>query len=258
MLCGILNGLSDNNIIYKETTESTNSDLKELAKNGACEGTVIMSEHQTGGKGRLGKSFYSPKGCGLYFSILLRPDFSADFAPLITVAAAVAVKRAVLTVFKTETQIKWVNDIYFGGKKFCGILTESSVSPKDKKLEFAVLGIGINLKIPENQYPEEFNFKTTAISEFAKEMPKNHKELLISEIIKEFNLFYKKIEEKEFINEYKNSSCVIGKEIEILSGEHKGKAIAIDINENAELVVLLKNGEKATLGSGDISISFNQ
>ena len=154
MILGIDKLLFDKNIIYKETTNSTNSDLKELAKEGAKEGTIIISEHQTGGKGRLGKSFYSPKGCGLYFSILLRPDFSPDFAPLITVACAVSVMRAVKTVYQTETEIKWVNDIYSGGKKFCGILTESSISPKDKKLEFAVLGIGINLEVPKTGYPE--------------------------------------------------------------------------------------------------------
>lgn len=254
MLSGISKLLCDKNIIYKEVTESTNSDLKEMAKNGAKEGTIIIAEHQTGGKGRLGKSFYSPKGCGLYFSILLRPDIPLGDAPLITVAAAVSVKRAVFTVFGINTQIKWVNDVYHNGKKFCGILTESSILPKSNRLDFAVLGIGINLKLPENNYPDEFAYKTTAISEFAQKTPQNYKDILVCEIVKEFDCFYKNFNKKEFLKEYKTSSCVLGKEIDILSGEYKGRAKAIDIDENANLVVVLENGKKVALGSGDVSI----
>ena len=236
---------------YQETSPSTNLEVKELAKGGAKEGTVLVTDHQTNGRGRLGKTFYSPKANGIYFSLLLRPPFLAEYAPFITVAAAVAVRRAVKSLFSVETQIKWVNDLYFDGKKFCGILTESAFG-KNGALEYAVLGIGINLSEPADGYPEEFAYKTTCLSNFVKK--EIDKQTLIKEILKEFDGFYQNLTQKAYLKEYKAASCVIGKEIEILSGAHKGRALAIDIDENANLVCRLKSGETVALSTGDVSI----
>lgn len=244
--------------IYKETTESTNNDIKILAKKGAKEGTVVVAEHQSAGKGRLGKSFYSPKGSGIYFSLLLRPECAPKSAYLITVAASVAVRRALFSLYNVKTQIKWVNDLYFNGKKFCGILTESEISQDGKSLNYAVLGIGINLTVPKDSYPEEFAYKTTALSEFVA-FEISDKERLISEIIKEFNFFYKKLEKKEYLDEYKKASIVLGRKIKILSGEFGGMtATAEDIDNSANLIVKTDDGKILTLGSGDVSIFVNQ
>ncbi len=237
--------------IYKKTSPSTNLEIKELAKEGAIEGTVLVAEHQTAGRGRLGKTFYSPKDKGVYFSLLLKPSFSVEYASFVTVAAAVAVRRAVKSLFSVETQIKWVNDLYFDGKKFCGILTESAFG-KDGEMEYAVLGIGINLTEPEEGYPEEFSYKTTCLSNFVER--EIEKKTLIEEILKEFATLYQNIAQKAYLSEYKSASCVIGKEIEILSGAYKGRATAIDIDDEANLVCRLENGEIVTLGTGDVSI----
>lgn len=237
--------------IYKKESPSTNLEVKELAKSGAKEGTVVVCDHQTAGRGRLGKTFYSPKDSGLYFSLLIRPSFSLEYAPFITVAAAVAVRRAVKKLFSVETQIKWVNDLYFEGKKFCGILTESAFG-KDGKMEYAVLGIGINLSEPDGGYPKEFSFKTTCLEQFVQ--GKIDKKALMEEILKEFDLCYQNLTQKAYLEEYKVASCVIGKEIEILSGAQKGRAKAIDIDENANLVCKRENGETVFLGTGDVSI----
>lgn len=236
---------------YRETSPSTNAELKEMAKENAPEGAVLVADHQTNGRGRLGKTFYSPKGNGVYFSLLLRPSFSTEYAPFITVAAAVAVRRAIKNLFYIDTQIKWVNDLYFEGKKFCGILTESAFG-KDGSMEYAVLGIGINLTAPEGGYPEEFAFKTTCLSNFVKE--EINKQVLIEEILKEFDTFYQNLTQKAYLAEYRDASCVIGKEIEILSGPFSGRAVALDIDENANLVCRLDSGETVSLGTGDVSI----
>ena len=252
---GISNYCFGNNIcaIYKDSTDSTNTDVKKLAENGASEGTLVISEHQTAGRGRLGKTFYSPKGCGLYFSLLLKPQIAPSNAYLLTVAAAVSMKRAIFHIFDKETQIKWVNDIYFNGKKFCGILTESAIE-KSASLKYAVLGIGINIYPPENGYPEEFAYKTTNLKEFTDSFPDDFKNKLLSKFLEEFFSIYENLENKEYVKEYRDSSCVTGKEIEILSGEHKGYASAIEIDDDANLLVKLKNGEIVSLSSGDISI----
>ena len=131
--------------------DSTNTLVKHLAEQGGREGMVVIAQHQTAGKGRLGRSFYSPKGTGLYLSILLRPKFSAQEALSITTAAAVAVAEAVDQVTGKEggeAKIKWVNDVYYRYRKVCGILTEASIDFETGGLHYAVLGIGVNLTPP--------------------------------------------------------------------------------------------------------------
>lgn len=239
-----------------DTSPSTNTELKCLGKEGAPEGVVLITEHQSAGRGRLGKQFFSPRGCGLYFSVLLRPVFPAKDAVLITVAAAVAVRRAVKSLLALDTQIKWVNDVYFANKKFCGILTEASLNPQGK-IDYAVLGIGINLLPPPDGYPDDFALRTTNLWEMTNgALPANLKNRLIAEILNEFYGFYKDLDKKAYLAEYRAASCVIGKEIEILSGPYTGPALAAAIDENANLVVTLSSGETAALSSGDVSIRF--
>lgn len=128
-----------------DTAGSTNSVLKTLAEKGAPHGQVLIAKEQTAGRGRLGRSFCSPKDTGLYMSVLLRPRFSAEDALFITTAAAVAVAEAVDRFAESESKIKWVNDVYLSGKKVCGILTEAAMDFESGGLNYAVCGIGINL-----------------------------------------------------------------------------------------------------------------
>lgn len=237
-----------------EKSPSTNTELKALAANGAPEGTVLVTEHQTKGRGRLGKQFFSPEGHGIYFSLLLKPSLSASDSVFITVAAAVAVRRAIKNLLGITTEIKWVNDLYYGGKKFCGILTEAAFELESGGLSYAVLGIGLNLTAPEGGYPEEFAFKTTNISEFAGNFPDDFKNRLVAELLTEFDTLYQSLDKKAYLAEYKAASCVVGKEIRILTGPHAGMATAVDIDDNANLVVRLSGGETVLLSSGDVSI----
>ena len=242
-------------IEYFAEITSTNTALKNRAANGESENTILISEYQTSGRGRLGKSFFSPKGCGVYLSYLIKPHIKATDAVFITVAAAVAMVRAINNVLGIKTQIKWVNDIYFENKKLCGILTEGVISASGN-LDFAVLGVGLNIKNPPGGYPEEFDYKTTNIEAVAGEITEDTKWRLIAEFINEFDAVFKATP-KDFIKEYREYSCIIGRKIEILSGEHKGYAKVLDINDSAELVVELPTGEKATLSSGDVSVCFS-
>ena len=141
--------------------DSTNQYLKELAKEGAKAGTVIIANKQSAGRGRLGRSFFSPEGTGIYMSILLRPEMELQKSVRITSMAAVAVARAIERVSGIEAKIKWVNDIFLNGKKVCGILTESGINAITGTLEYAVLGIGIN--VGTIQFPEELKDIATSI-----------------------------------------------------------------------------------------------
>ena len=137
-----------------ESLDSTNNYLKKLAAEGAAEGTVVIADEQTAGRGRMGRSFASVAGCGIYMSMLLRPaDCTPDCAQSLTAVCAVAVCRAIEKVCGRAPGIKWINDLYLRGKKICGILCESSV--KNGKVDYAVLGIGLNVTTRIEDFPEE-------------------------------------------------------------------------------------------------------
>ena len=140
---------------YRDTVSSTNGLLRDMAAKGAPEGLVIAAGGQTAGRGRLGRTFYSPAGHGAYFSLLLRPGVKPGDATLITSAAAVATARAIEDVTGACVGIKWVNDLFLDGRKVCGILTEATFGMESGLVESAVLGIGVNITTPENGYPDE-------------------------------------------------------------------------------------------------------
>lgn len=138
---------------YYGTVPSTNDILKEMARAHAPEGSVVIADAQTAGRGRMGRRFFSPAGSGLYMSVLLRPKLPADLL-VITVNAAVAAAKAIEKHTGRPARIKWINDIFQEGKKVCGILAEGQTGGKDPAENFVVLGIGVNLFAPRNGFPE--------------------------------------------------------------------------------------------------------
>lgn len=250
-----LNKYNNNfNINVYKTINSTNSAVKELAINSAKEGTVIISEEQTEGRGRFGRKFHSPKGTGIYMSILLRPQMHASKAFLITAATAVAVAEAIETVSDKKAKIKWVNDIYCDNKKVCGILTEASFDFESGITDYAVLGIGINVKTPKEGFSEEIKDIATAIFEYEDSPSTDIRSKLIAEILERFWDYYKHIEDKSFLKAYKTRSLLINNEVNIISNKSSEKASVLEIDDECRLKVKMEDGSIRFLSSGEVSI----
>lgn len=231
---------------------STNLLLKERASAGAKEGLVLIAERQTAGRGRQGRSFSSPQGTGLYMSILLRPKMKAQEALFLTTIAAVAVAAAVEDVSGRKTGIKWVNDVWIDSLKICGILTEASFDLEGGGLEYAVVGIGVNLTEPKGGFPEELRGIAGAIFP-TEEEGAAAKSRLAAGILRRFWMYYRALPEHAFWGEYCSRSIVIGRDIVIL-GEHPQSAKAIAIDEDCRLLVRLPDGSERLLSSGEVSI----
>ncbi len=238
------------NITIFNELDSTNNYLKKLGSNGEKETTLVIALSQTGGRGRMGRSFYSPNGTGIYFSLLLHPEISAEKSLFLTVMAAVSVAEAVMKYNKNDVKIKWVNDIYIDGKKVCGILTEGAIN-SNKMLDYAVVGIGINVIAPENDFPDDIKDIATAI--FPGKTEANIKEKIIADVVNRFFSMYDGID-TDFVKRYKEYSYLTGKDINIISGENTRPATVIDITDDCHLLVKNENDEIEEISSGDVSV----
>lgn len=232
-----------------DSVSSTNTVAKEFAEDGQKENIIVIASAQTKGRGRLGRSFFSPDNTGVYMSFLLYPDISPSKALYITTAAATAVCEAIEEVCELSPEIKWVNDILISGKKVCGILTEGSVD-SNGKMRYAVLGIGINLYSPKNDFPDEI--KNIADSLFDTEDKEKVYEL-ITAIINRFFGYYEQLEEKSFLKPYVDRSAVVGKSVRVLQNQSERIAKVIGIDEEFSLIVENTDGEIEHLSSGEIS-----
>lgn len=235
----------------RQTVTSTNTIAKELAAKGAKEGTVIIAREQTEGRGRMGRSFYSPKASGIYFTLILRPTLNLEDSLLITTAAAVAVVKAIKAVAGIKAGIKWVNDIFVDGKKVCGILTEASLNFESGGLEYAVVGIGIN--IDTGHFPKELS--QIAGSVFSdKPSDKPVTSMLVAEVLNNMAECMNSLTEKKYLEEYRSHSFLIGQEILVQKGTAVIPAKALDIDEKARLVVEYEDGTREVLSSGEVSV----
>lgn len=236
---------------YKKVT-STNDIAKKLALNGAKHGTIVISEEQTNGKGRLGRSFYSPANTGIYMSIILKLSLTTMDSVLITTSSAVAICDAIEKLTGINCQIKWINDIYLNGKKISGILAETSTNFESKTIDYLILGIGLNFTQPKNDFPEEL--RKIASSLFEHNNSTINRNLLCAEIANNILNMISKIENYDFISEYKKRSIVLNQDIIYTS---KGISLigkAIDIANDGSLIVKNSDGSTKILNSGDITI----
>ena len=231
---------------------STNDYLREKAAQGKGEGYAVVAGAQTRGKGRTGRSFYSPADTGIYLSLLLRPkDCGPAQAVKFTTMAAVAACEAIEKVSHRSPQIKWVNDIYIDGKKVSGILTEASVSLENGSLEYVLLGIGINVYPPEKGFPQEL--RETAGSVF-QERKSDGKNQLTAGFLNRLMEIYTKEETGEYAEEYRKRSMVLGKRIQILTPEGEKGARALEIDKDCRLLVEYEDGNRELLRAGEIRI----
>lgn len=239
------------NIIVLDEIDSTNNYARTLAVDGAENGTAVISECQTAGKGRMGRSFFSPKGTGLYVSLIIRPDMDILSAQLITSCTAVAVAEAIEQLCGAEVKIKWVNDLFLNGRKICGILTEASMNFEEKKLAYAVIGIGINIRTSENTPCELKNIMTSIEEETGKTIDRN---ALCGEVINSLERHILNIASREFMDEYRRRSFIFGKQVEIAKNGKLMQGTATGIDDNANLIVKLDDGSEVTVNSGEARI----
>lgn len=239
-------------IDVRGTVTSTNTVLKELAEQGGREGMVVIAEQQMQGKGRLGRSFHSPKGTGLYMSILLRPSFSAEESLAITTAAAVAVAEAVSRVSGRQAQIKWVNDVYLNGKKICGILTEASLDFENGCLNYAVLGIGVNIVPPPGGFPKAIENVAGAV--FDQEPPPGARVNLAAEILNRFFRYYRALPGHGYMEEYKKRSLLTGLKITFQQGNQIWEGTVLGVDNDARLLVRLPDGQEKAFSTGEVTI----
>lgn len=240
------------NITVLDSVDSTNKYLKEKAILGEMEGSIVIADCQTGGRGRFTRKFFSPGGCGIYMSILLKPCFPAKDAVLITAAAAVAVAEACEFLSGKKAEIKWVNDVYIDKKKVCGILTEGAVKP-DGCFDYAVLGIGINAFAPDTGFDKEIKDIAGAVFDKKEENLRNR---LAAEVINRFFVYYKELDKKTFLERYREKSFVTGKEITVIKNGQMQKAVARSIDDGCRLEVEYEDKTKEYLSSGEISIKM--
>ncbi|MGI6076428.1 MAG: biotin--[acetyl-CoA-carboxylase] ligase [Pyramidobacter sp.] len=241
------------NIQLFDTITSTNTVLKAMAEEGAPEGTLLIASEQTAGRGRMNRTFYSPAGTGVYMSLLVRPELPPEKSLYMTTAAAVAVAEAIETVTQQQAKIKWVNDIYLHGKKVCGILTEASFNMESKRLAYAVVGLGINMREPEGGFPAELQPIVTSVFNGENYSPQGRNRI-IAEVLIRFLDFYARLEEKPFLEGYKKRSLLFGKTVNVIGGGCVRGARALDIDDEFRLHVAYPDGSQEYLQSGEVSV----
>lgn len=233
-----------------EETTSTNLVAKQWALQGAPQGSMVVAARQTEGKGRRGRDFSSPPG-GLYLSVILRPDGPAASAVFITVAAAVATCRAIQQLCGLSLQIKWVNDLFYQGKKCCGILCEGGTGLEAATLDYVVAGIGINYATPSALLPPQLSEIATSL--YPNGVPPAPRAQLAAAIHTQLMSLCNPLSPPQFLPEYRTRSCVLGRQVRVLSQPpYVGKAVSID--EQARLIVQTPDGQRRALAAGEISI----
>lgn len=237
------------NIEVHQKVSSTNLLVKERANED--EGLVVVACEQTNGMGRLGRAFVSPKDTGIYFSILLKPKLDNQEITLITTIAAVAVCEAIEKYTEEAPKIKWVNDIFLGKQKVCGILTQASFSMEDLSPEYVVVGIGVNLYKPREGFGTEVDKVAGAVLH---NTCGNIKNKILAEILNRFAYYYTNFNKKDFVEEYKKRSMVIGKKITVIKPEGVKVALALDIDDLCHLHVAYEDKTSEWLSTGEISI----
>ena len=247
---GLRDELKDIDIVIYDEIDSTNTEAKRrLYSSDVKDFTVIVADMQKGGRGRTGKSFTSPKGSGVYFSIILHPKDSYDFSyfDLTTVKAAVAVAEGIRESTGKQAEIKWVNDLFLKGKKICGILSELDADFESRSVKSVIVGIGINVNEPRD---DSFKDLKDIAGYIGTDVIRNE---ILSCVL---NAFYKNNyvkSDKEIIDYYKKHSLVIGRDLSFVLNGKKYSAKGVDINDKGNLIVDT-GSERLTLSSGEVSI----
>ena len=232
--------------------DSTNTYAKSVASEGALEGTLIIADEQVKGRGRLGRTWTSPKGTGIWMSLILRPDIEPIHAAKMTQIAAAAMNESIIRVTGLNAGIKWPNDIIVNKKKVCGILTE--MSAELNTVNYIVVGIGVNVNV--EAFPEDLIDKATSLK-IETDQSVKRKEIVV-EFVKQFESLYETYIKEESLqstlNYCRTHSVTIGQKVRII---HKNETLygeAVDLNQDGELMVKFENGEVKPVFYGEVSV----
>lgn len=236
--------LKSNTIIVLKSVDSTNTYAKKSAADGAENGTAVIAERQTAGRGRRGNSFYSPDKAGLYMSVIFRKSQFGENPDLFTVCAGCSVCAAIEKLTDKKPLIKWVNDVYLNDKKICGILSEATTDIESGTVDSVVVGIGINLK--NEDFPEEIQHKAGTLG------TNLSRSRVAAEVITQLYRCLKRSRE-ENLKDYKAHSLVLGKEVRFIQNGVERSGEAVDIDDKGQLVVVTDEGREL-LNSGEISV----
>jgi len=258
-------GIIGSNIIYREEIDSTNNYAKKIASEGCKDGTVVVAECQTAGRGRLGRMWDSARNKGIYMSIVLRPEVAPEDVQIITIAASIAVAEAIRDITGMEAAIKWPNDIILDGKKVCGILTE--MSSEMEKVNFLVVGIGLNVNHSREDFPEELANTATSLRIYAEQNSTGtapaeldfrlNRSSLVKAVLTEMENVYCMVNNgntDEVVRQWKEYSVTLGKEVLITSKSAEYRGFAKDITKDGRLIVDCSDGVTREVMSGEVKV----
>ncbi len=239
-------------VTFYETVNSTNLQAKLDAENGAGEGALIVADKQTAGRGRRGRSWNSPAGTNVYFTLILKPDYAPDKASMVTLIMALAVVEGIRATCGVQTGIKWPNDIVADGKKICGMLTEMSV--EQNYIHYVVIGVGINVGLQE--FAPEIAATATSLQEVCGQpVPRAE---LVANVMKAYEKYYarfcKTLDLKELREEYNGLLVNCGRQVRVLDPKGEYTGLSRGINESGELLVELSDGSVTEVFAGEVSV----
>ena len=255
-ISAFLSDTRSDDVFFYDSVDSTNTVLKGLAAKGSGSGTVVIADHQTGGKGRRGRSFSSPSGAGVYLSYLFKPGSGFDKISDLTSWTAVAVADAIKNAYGLDSSIKWVNDLLMNRKKICGILTEVSVEGESGFIDTCIIGIGVNVN--EQEFPPELSEIATSIS-IENGGEKFLRAKLASEIIKSMDRLASEWPDSSYyLERYRELNITVGSRITaypLMAENGQGRTgTAISINDDFSLKVGFSDGSVEDLKSGEVSV----
>jgi BirA family transcriptional regulator, biotin operon repressor / biotin---[acetyl-CoA-carboxylase] ligase len=247
-----LRGEVGREIFFHETISSTNTIASEIAAK-TVEGAVIIADTQSRGKGRLGRIWVSPPGVNIYMSIILRPDIRPRDATLITIMSSVACANALRKVTGLNVTIKWPNDLIIQNRKLCGILTE--LKTERNKIIFAVAGIGINVNMDINEFPEDVKYIATSLKNETGIVYSRTE--IVAETLNEMDRWYKtlKVMDRDaLLSEWKRLSSILSREVMVVTGQGTVTGLALDLDNEGMLMIKLASGEVKKISSGEVTI----
>ena len=245
------NSFGRNEIIIFSETDSTNTRAKDLAAQGAPEGTLVLAERQTQGRGRKGRNWLSPEASGIYSSLILRPRIPPSEAPVITLLTAVVVAETLKSLTPLTPKIKWPNDILINGRKIAGILTEASM--EIDAVDFIIVGLGLNVNTPTDGFSEELQSIATSI--FIETKKRWDRTALIREYLKQYEIYYDLFKRDGFtpiVKRWKTLSDIIGREVRVDMVNKTLTGRVTDVDNDGVLILKDDADELHRVYSGDV------